>query len=145
MLVSLVCLVVSVNSTIDEKRLISAIGYAESTHCSTAVGDQVKNPGKRKDVVWRNGKAYLAYGEWQNHLARWIEGGGTARNWKTASREVQLRVMTKNMNRYARSVPGRLSHDKAIIWIANFHNIGHGSLVETDYTRKVLKFYRERK
>lgn len=105
-----------------------ALGYRESS-------DKWKGP--RGD----NGKAR---GRWQYHWARWQQFGGTRQEYDTLDPASQIRVHGKAMREGLRTAPKGLTVEQTITWLANYHNLGHGSLRVRPYTRDLVRLYKER-
>ena len=106
------------NKNIDTS-LIIAFAKVESSFDANASGDGGK-----------------AYGLYQFHKDRWLECGGTEKNWKNADVEIQTKIMITALNKYCKSNKKEVDY---IRWMATSHNIGHGIDKETDYVKKVRK------
>jgi hypothetical protein len=93
---------------------------------------EVESSG-RPFITGDHGKAW---GLFQFHIGRWVECGGRRSEWGVASPARQTEVMLRAVNKYAAwgiraNAPDRLT------WVANCHNLGHGSTTLTPYARKV--------
>lgn len=113
---------------LDMGALLRAHGMAESGNT---------NPPPYQDRKQRS------WGRYSFGIARWEESGGKRSQWGKASVAEQDRVMRNALRRYLRNVPNDSTVEDAVIWTANFHNRGHGSLKRTAHANKVLGFYRK--
>ena len=77
----------------------------------------------------------MAFGYYGFHEARWIECGGSAESFGTATREQQDAVMAKELTRAFRIAKKR--GIDPIRAAATYHNNGHVIDSETAYTRKI--------
>lgn len=84
-----------------------------------------------------------SWGRYSFGVARWTESGGKRSDWGRAPVNEQDRVMRSALRRYLRSVPDGSSVEDAVVWTANYHNLGHGSMRRTAHANKVLRFYRK--
>lgn len=84
-----------------------------------------------------------SWGRYAFGVARWTESGGKRVDWGRATVAEQDRVMRSALRRYLRNVPDDSTVEDAVIWTANFHNRGHGSMRRTTHANKVLGFYRK--
>lgn len=84
-----------------------------------------------------------SWGRYAFGVARWTESGGNRSQWGKADVAEQDRIMRNALRRYLRNVPDGSSVEDAVVWSANWHNIGHGSLKRTAHANKVLGFYRK--
>lgn len=82
-----------------------------------------------------------SWGRYSFGLARWTECGGESTEWGRAHISAQDRVMRMALNRYLHKCP-HADVESRVIWTANYHNIGHGSLKRTAHAEKVLNFYK---
>ena len=105
----------NLNSQKRNQKLLKIFEDKESSGNPQAIGD--------------NGKAW---GLFQFHKARWIECGGKLKDYRIVGRVEQERVMKNALKKYS-NFPKGLTEKQKIYWIANWHNIGHGSLKETKY------------
>ena len=77
-----------------------------------------------------------AWGYYAFHRARWVEFGGDPAKWGNATRLEQDKVMLQALRRYVANCPPDAN---LIVWIGNYHNIGHGSRKQTAYTIKLAR------
>lgn len=111
---------------LDVDRLLHAHGMAESS------GTNPPPYWDRKQSSW---------GRYSFGRARWTECGGRADDWGKASIAEQHRVMRQALKRYMRNCPDGATVEEQVIWTANAHNLGHGSMKRTRHSMKVLEHY----
>lgn len=112
---------------LDMDALLWAHGMAESG------GKNPKPYWDRKQSSW---------GRYSFGRARWTECGGRADDWGRAPLAEQHRVMRQALKRYMRNCPDGATVDEQVIWTANAHNLGHGSMKKTKHSMKVLVLYK---
>lgn len=112
---------------LDVDRLLYAHGMAESS-------------GKNPPPYWD--RKQKSWGIYSFGKARWRECGGKPCEWGKASPAEQHRVMRQALKRYMRHCPDGSTVDEQVVWTANAHNIGHGSMKRTKHTEKVLRHYK---
>lgn len=111
---------------LDMDALLWAHGMAESSN---------GNP----DPYWD--RKQKSWGRYSFGLARWTECGGESTEWGRAHISAQDRVMRMALDRYLHKCP-HADVESRVIWTANYHNLGHGSLKRTAHAEKVLNFYK---
>lgn len=93
-----------------------------------------------------------SHGEWglfQFKRPRWVESGGRAGEWGKASASRQTAIMEQAIVNYLSRMSDvwRATLEDRLIWIANFHNMGHGSLKRTayaiDFVDRYMAYLRE--
>lgn len=95
----------------------------------------VESSGVNKRPYWDvNGPAW---GMYAFHRDRWVESGGRASEWGVATPERQTEVMLKALTKYV--VRCRKANVPLMPGVANCHNLGSPSKVETKYVRKIWK------
>lgn len=89
-----------------------------------------------------HGRDCQAFGLFSFHRARWSECGGKDARWGKADRVEQECVMAEGIIRELSRCPSESIGDR-LIWIANWHRLGHGELRENGYTRDIKALYFE--
>lgn len=94
------------------------------------------------NAVGDNGKAWGAY---QFHIARWLECCGENSEWgmRSTPHTRQDEVAETAMLKYhANALAKKQKSEAAVVtWMANYHNLGHGSTRKTRYVQKVIVQY----
>lgn len=103
------------------KIILLAFAFVESSNNPNAIGD-----------------SGLAYGKYQFHFARWVECGGTQKEWKNCSSARQDEIMLNEIKKVQTLL--KLPKYKEIDFIqalATYHNNGHIKREETSYVKKI--------
>lgn len=111
-----------------------AIAFVESSGVNRAPYLDCGRRGKAKGH--KHVDSCYAWGLYAFHRPRWSELSQSP--WGTAPEPEQHAAIRRFIHRTLRGVPP--SADR-VTWIANAHNLGHGSTVKTDYVRKVKHHY----
>lgn len=90
----------------------------------------------------KHGRSCQAFGLFSFHRARWSECGGNDARWGKADRAEQEVAMTSGIICELSRCPSESIGDR-LIWIANWHRLGHGELRENGYTRDIKALYFE--
>lgn len=96
---------------------------------------EAKESSGKEQVYGDVGKAW---GLFQFHKARWVECGGKLEDYGKVGRKEQERVMKNALIRYSK-FPKKFTEKEKIYWIANWHNVGHGTIKETKYAKDFWK------
>lgn len=115
-------------------RLMHAIAIVESSGHNRAPYVDCGSRGKAKGH--RHTRDCYAWGLYAFHPARWSELSDA--RWGTSGITAQHAAMRLCITRVLRKVP---SDADPVVWIANYHNLGHGSSVVTSYVKKALTEY----
>lgn len=111
------------NYSLEQKQLLYAFAKVESSFNFGAIGDRGK-----------------AYGAFQFHRDRWKEVSN--KKYRSCTNKEQLDAMITAIARYEYSNNGDVEY---ITWIANCHNVGHGSDKQTKYVKRIKAALKEAK
>ena len=101
----------------------------------------LKESSGRNLPPYQDGKS-KAFGFFGFHESRWIDGGGRASEWGTASPARQFEVFTKCLNRYLADADRHHAKSR-LTWVAVFHNSGTGSDTPTVYVEQLTKILQQ--